>query len=720
MESNKPRTMIIGAILALSMISTGLLTGCTSNENSNVRYPVLSTTDSQILKAAYTEYESYKQTASYEEARNQLLETLNNNTEGVELAELGIDGYTIFITFSDGDFAGVNTFEPDEFPLNASELNTNLFSLFNEGASSQSSDYNVHTNILDGISFDAFAESNKKSIPESKKVLILGPCYYDFNTEPFEDSVEYFKDHGWTDDDIILKVVDDKRDSYGVNYSNLQPEDFFDLEDYGIVIYTGHGGTNIYRNFNEDNIYLQFCFITNDTYNTYPDFKTWKDEKKILVYKCDTQLEGDESVDWYTTALRADVLKEKINSLPSSYVHLSTCYGAYFEDVFLSNNAAMFLGWTDKANGDIADENMLKLNTLLVGNNACLYDAYMDDTITKVVDWPYNEFNIYSKGNWVTEASQYYFPAWLNLIVTGIPSGTSSIHSSLYDSTNTLLGEAVDTVGASITQIECENLKNILTPPGEETTVEIKAYSSGGQELATGQKTITVHTGRNTLQIALTQSGGLTIEFPDSAETGLLDAKRVTQGLSIDANIQNRPTGQILYIWDSTGDSSLGGFGYYKQQHIENTNDNNVYYYSNGTGGDGTIISITCTAYIQKENNEREILSSDSAEIEVYNPSQIYELCGSSDGTTGLYLGSGSDWNFYIVDHGPLYGNQFFARKGDQIRAYCRHTGYMSEGLTYDMYIRKGTLTDPPTETQLIISQSEIVDGLNKIVTITI
>jgi hypothetical protein len=44
----------------------------------------------------------------------------------------------------------------------------------------------------------------------------------------------------------------------------------------------------------------------------------------------------------------------------------------------------------------------------------------------------------------------------------------------------------------------------------------------------------------------------------------------------------------------------------------------------------------------------------------------------------------------------------------------------MAEGLTYDIYIRIGALEDPPAETQLIISQSEIQDGLNKIVTITI
>ncbi len=120
-----------------------------------------------------------------------------------------------------------------------------------------------------------------------------------------------------------------------------------------------------------------------------------------------------------------------------------------------------------------------------------------------------------------------------------------------------------------------------------------------------------------------------------------------------------------------------------------------------------------------KEDGGRELLASGSAEIEVYHPTQIYEICGP-DSTKAPKFGSDSTWDFIHVDHRMLYGNQFYARKGDQLQVICSHAGTMYEGFDYDIYIRVGKTSEPPAATQLIVSESEIVDGLNKIVTIDI
>lgn len=510
MNLGKKQLITIGCIVIflVSIFSIAVLVGFNESNKSNDNnatgyYAVLSTTDKNILDSAYDEYEALKQTFSIGEAREQLIEKLNNETDGVEIVELGLDGYTIFLTFSDGDFAAVDTYEPDEEYSSTSGY-SNLFSSLNNEQISQSS-YDrsplKHENHVD-ISFSTYAEVNTKIIPGSKKVLILGPAYYDFNTEPFEQSIQYFKDHGWTDDDIVMKVVD-KRNSFDVNYGNLKPEDFFDLEDYGIILYTGHGGVKIYNNYEEDNIYLQFCFITNDTYNTYPDFKTWKDEKKLLISKCDEQREGDEWVDWYTTSIRADVLREKLNTLPSSYMHLSACYGAHFNKVFLDHGAKMFLGWTWKADGDIADGNMLNLNRLLLENTYNLYNAYMDDNIVRSQEFFDNYFNIYSDGDIETNAKNFYFPAWVDLTIIGIPGGISTIETSLYDSSNTLITKVQNDVGIGTTQIVVDELAEILLAPTENVRVEVSAYDGSNTEVASGQTTTTLDAGKNSMNIAL-------------------------------------------------------------------------------------------------------------------------------------------------------------------------------------------------------------------------
>ena len=55
------------------------------------------------------------------------------------------------------------------------------------------------------LSFDATQE---KITANQKKMLILNPSYYEFPTKPWNDTVDWFKAYGWTDDDIDIKVVD--------------------------------------------------------------------------------------------------------------------------------------------------------------------------------------------------------------------------------------------------------------------------------------------------------------------------------------------------------------------------------------------------------------------------------------------------------------------------------------------------------------------------------
>lgn len=679
MNLKKRKSTIVGLVTALLLMCAGLFTGCTSNETNNntnihVSYPVLSSIDGAILEHAYEDYESLKQNLSSREARLQLLERLNNEI-GVEKAELGLDNYTIFLTYSDGDFALVDTFELDE----ETPQEGIGFSPYSYGGTSDNEYLAEHTITFDGFSpelseydytyqpyktsYDIIIEGpGDRFTSESKKVLVLGPCYYEFDPEPIDQCIEQFKDHGWLDEDITLKLVkDDPWESNG-DCLSLTPEDYFNLEDYGIIFFTGHGTVKVFTNFNEDNLYLQFCYLDNASFANNPQLKEWKDQGKLVIIRTNKCNEGGITKFIYTTGIRADLLREKVRTLPSSYLYFATCYGGHFNKVFLDHGAKIFVGWDDRVFSDIADTDMLKMTTLLLENSYSAYNAYSDSSITKF-SWPDGDLFIYPGKNDSQNAYFLYYPAWIDLLVTSIPEGTNSITSSVHNMFGVLAAEAEDQVNFGATQIQCEGLKDILIPSSQEVTIQVTAYDNGDEAIATANMTTTLEAGENTLQIALAETGELSIEFQSPFETGQLDV-RMDWPVEMVACFPNAPNGELLYVWDATGAETLGGFTDDKAQHYESP-DLDVDFYSSGTGTDGTKIPITVSVYLI-DGEKRQLLNTVSASIEVYMPMTQYSIVGEDD--TSAFMTYAGPWEFYNVGHGMISSSNFYARHGDQIR----------------------------------------------------
>ena len=108
-------TLLIAVTLMTSFIGCSGNNGTGSSGTSSVKgnYPAdFSDTDSQILTSAYTDYSNLKANTDEDTARQQLVSQLNAES-GVASAELGDDGYTIFITYKDGDEAAVDTYDGD-------------------------------------------------------------------------------------------------------------------------------------------------------------------------------------------------------------------------------------------------------------------------------------------------------------------------------------------------------------------------------------------------------------------------------------------------------------------------------------------------------------------------------------------------------------------------------------------------------------------------------
>jgi len=391
------------------------------------------------------------------------VKTLNTPTEGVEKAELGIDGYTIFITYKDGNEAAIDTYNEDDFTVvdtyEPGNQQTSVTGTLNNGRLSKAVDlsasvFNLTSNFpelfkstlalvntgITGLKTPTLATGSfSKSTSKSKKVLLLAPIGPEgwhgeyFSTAP-TDCANYFKTHGWTDSDITVKMNTSKDLP---NNLIVRPEDYYNLSDYGIILFFGHGFVR--ENYNNDNLYLQFANVTKKTYDNNVQQGLW-DPKQLLICDKNTSADGTE---WYCLFIRGDLLKQKLGKLPSSYVQLATCFGGYFSNIFIDDGAKIFLGWDNVADSKIADSNQSNMIKLMLDGSFSGYDAYQDISINKSLTaeetgWKALNcrFNIYPSTD---AASSYYLPGWINVNVTGlsqlsnIKKGASYISVTIFD-----------------------------------------------------------------------------------------------------------------------------------------------------------------------------------------------------------------------------------------------------------------------------------------------
>jgi hypothetical protein len=549
MRKKDARAVVKNIVIVVVMINVGLLSGCTSPTNNTpsdamVSYPVLSSTDGSILKTAYYDYQTFKQTMSFQEARIQLLDTLNNHTEGVNAAELGVDGYTIFVTYTDGDFAAVDTFEYTEEPSGQTEfsvLEPNWLSSPHSSHELEATRFDSYPPEIGSSSSNGYPWVNtrseyniivvgpqEKTTCESKKVLVLGPCYWEFPKESTDECIALFQQYGWPDEDIIVKLVTMSPYENNTDCLKLVPDDFFNLADYGIILFPGHGTISAKKDFEAANVYMQFCFFNNASFANTPILEEWKTDKKLIVFDWyKTKIDGVPQF-VYMTAIRADLLGQMIKgSLPSSYLCFATCFGEYLGKVFLDRGGKVFLSWNKSVRAVYADANMKNMLQVMLQNESSVYTAYEDPAIVKAYseldpwhpmrgmqppmldgDLPkpslvYDvQFHILPDPQKESIARLFYLPTWMNLDITGIPAGTSSLRVSVYDSRNMLLITGEQSVGAAQSTLEMKYVGNSCFPPTEELTIDVQAFDGSGDELTSRQTAMTLNAGENTINIA--------------------------------------------------------------------------------------------------------------------------------------------------------------------------------------------------------------------------
>jgi hypothetical protein len=505
------QSMMIGFLIAFMMISVGFFTGCTNKNQSN--YVLLTGTQHEILDSVNSEYATLLTNLSAEDARTELVNQLNSNYEEVESAELGEDNYTIFIDFSNGRSVAFDTFDSTEY--NDSAI---LFENDNNASGQGFSQYDNYKLFFDGEtqappvqdqrlhSFSPLSLSEdtdpelpwEKTTCGSKKVLMLCPCI------PLNDTHEqckaYFKNHGWTDEDITIKE----------NWRLLKPEDFVHLDDYGFILIFAHGYS---KNFlDETKSWLQCGLVDNKTIQENALYHQWIEEKKLLIvdtYPREIK-EGTNNTtqQWsYDIAIRADALRQNMGDLPGSYVHLASCNGMNFKDAYLLNGAKVFFGWYRSVYDTYADPNQVNIIRCMLEKNYSAYSSYIDDNTVLLAPLTvkyFSEFRLYPLPDASSITKTFYFPAWIDTLnITNIPDDADSVNVTLSNGEVIhLKSKGYHVSSSTLTVIDLDDL---VFYANATLTIQVKAFDNSGEELADGKSNFTLTAGANLKQINLTE-----------------------------------------------------------------------------------------------------------------------------------------------------------------------------------------------------------------------
>jgi hypothetical protein len=169
----------------------------------------------------------------------------------------------------------------------------------------------------------------------------------------------------------------------------------------------------------------------------------------------------------------------------------------------------------------------------------------------------------------------------------------------------------------------------------------------------------------------------------------------------ISAHVKEGAQGPWILRWSTSGNhGTLDG----RTEKEFVTDDFSLFYYPNDDAKDKDSDWVKVEVY-RGEVSESTLFGTAQITMDIWNPKTIYALCGNAQGTLYPYLGSGTSWRFYVVGHGPIAGNYFFARPGDKLHASlsCTH-GECSFDLG-PVYVRRGKVEDPPDTTVLIAAE---------------
>jgi hypothetical protein len=518
-------------LLVLAIFSLLMPVGCggkNAGTGTPIHSPIFSEIDAETLNSAYDEYSSFRKTLSSDQAIEQLMKSLSDQTQKIKNVKLGDDGYTLFVDFSDGDSALIDTLQADELITLPASREPSSKSNMQEGSTSNSplifkpiSEIEVQPHQTQNLSYVSQrkifeAPSHLASplgaiTPASKKVLLLGPdCWLDSQLETEERAklLNALRSNGWTPADIVEKLVTKSPNGANTSWLTINPVDYFNWGDYGVVLFYGHG--NIKTLGDESQMFIQFCFLDDNSFLQDRQLLEWKGNGLIKVVRAFAS--DDHSTTIYQMDISLSLLRQKLSPLSQSYVQLATCYSSYFYRVFLDKGAQVFVGWDDTVTANLADENIRETVELMVGKSFSAFEAYNDQNITKQ-DPQYKASYVILPDQ--AAASSYYLPAWIDLKVkvssqfSGLMTGYPGIDAYVLDENSKNVASTALRLSPGQTEAELiignklNPIEQYLLPGHYKLSVGARNSDYSGL-LAAGNMEVDLHCGANNIPIQLT------------------------------------------------------------------------------------------------------------------------------------------------------------------------------------------------------------------------
>ena len=194
---------------------------------------LLPAADASTLEDQAAGYIAERRTMSSTEAREALVARLLADAN-VHYAELSADGSTVWVKFKSGYVSAINTVEG--FGNGAAYDMAPMQAEFESAMQAKA------RGLAARRSTARVAATLPCTFPTSRKILLMSPGAEEFDGQDvalFEYIKDYLVQHrGWSADDIVIKYnrAEDE-------YATLRPEDFFDLDQYGVVIICAHAIT---------------------------------------------------------------------------------------------------------------------------------------------------------------------------------------------------------------------------------------------------------------------------------------------------------------------------------------------------------------------------------------------------------------------------------------------------------------------------------------------
>jgi len=506
------KVFALGITLVMIFI---VFAGCTENNDqqgngnkaalSYVDVEVLSATDSKIADDACTFYLSIRSNQSKNESLTALITQLTSNSDA-KVAEL-LDDDTVWIEFQDGKVMTISEHTTETYDSADEEYDYYAFknNLVTESyISDEERGYEItSTNIMAASSTlpplgTAPVTGDKEHSPSSKKILFMSAATESFNNQDVDlfnlFSGYLIHDFGWNEDDITIKYNAESDEYHTLNF-----DDFFHLQDYGVIVILAHG----FYNQRPIDIHDPLSPEENFLYTQVRAAGT--PEKLIGSYVVDTAEEylneriiyGVE-VDPFkktTTAyfyIRHDLWFEKIGTLPNSLLFLLHCQRDTGEFIFPSRNVGNYIAWDNPVSPNVALDSTWLIPYMAVADRPAA--QILHDMIRPKTSSAPGTLELYPSEN-----DNLYLPAWIDITLTSHPSDCTQITIDISYEDTTITPPNPSTLTESK-----DSLPHTFTGliPGKRLKISAKALDSTGNVIRLKETTVTLTTGENTLEMA--------------------------------------------------------------------------------------------------------------------------------------------------------------------------------------------------------------------------